>query len=194
MTAPLKAAPPRRKHNRRMLLGLLLLFAAPLGIAFWLYYGSNWRPQSHTNHGQLIAPVVPVPGTPFTGKWSLVVVGAGEAGCDATCRNALVYARQTWLSLGKLAPRVQRVLLAGEGCCDAHYLEREQAGLLTLPPTATATAAGGAALRRVFPAPQEHTLFIVDPLGNLMMRYDAHEDPKGLRNDLKKLLALSHIG
>lgn len=183
-------APPRRKHNRRMLLGLLLLFAAPLGIAFWLYYGSSWRPASHTNHGQLIAPVVPVPGARFTGKWSLVVVGAGEAGCDATCRNALVYARQTWLSLGKLSPRVQRVLLAGEGCCDTRYLEREQAGLLTVPPSAT----GGVSLRQVFPAPQAHTLFIVDPLGNLMMRYDVREDPSGLREDLKKLLELSHIG
>jgi cytochrome oxidase Cu insertion factor (SCO1/SenC/PrrC family) len=38
------------------------------------------------------------------------------------------------------------------------------------------------------------SIFVVDPRGNLMMRYDAHEDPKGLRDDLKKLLALSHIG
>ena len=37
-------------------------------------------------------------------------------------------------------------------------------------------------------------LFIVDPHGNLMMSYDARTDPKGLREDLKKLLNLSHIG
>ena len=37
-------------------------------------------------------------------------------------------------------------------------------------------------------------IFMVDPRGNLMMRYDARDDPKGLRNDLKKLLTLSHIG
>ena len=37
-------------------------------------------------------------------------------------------------------------------------------------------------------------LFIVDPLGNLVMRYDARENPKGLLQDLKKLLKLSHIG
>jgi hypothetical protein len=183
-------APPRTKHNRRMLLGLLLLFAAPLGLAFWLYYGSGWRPASHTNHGQLVAPVVSVPGPVFRGKWSLAVIGAGDAGCDAACRGALVYARQTWLSLGKLSPRVQRVLLAGEGCCDTRYLQREQAGLLTLPEAAT----GGAAVRQVFPAPQINTVFIVDPLGNLMMRYDVRDNPSGLREDLKKLLELSHIG
>jgi hypothetical protein len=183
-------APRPVKNNRRPLLGLLLLFAAPLAMAFWLYYGSSWRPASHTNHGQLIAPVVPVPGAAFTGKWSLVVIGTGQSGCDAHCRDTLIYARQTWLSLGKLSPRVQRVLLAGEGCCDTDYLRREQAGLVTLP----SADAGGAALRPVFPAPQADTLYVVDPLGNLMMRYDVRDKPSGLRDDLKKLLELSHIG
>ncbi|HEX9472657.1 MAG TPA: hypothetical protein VF931_00610 [Steroidobacteraceae bacterium] len=183
-------SPPRMKNGRWTLPGLLLLFAAPLGIAFWLYYGSSWRPASHTNHGRLIAPMVSVPGAAFTGKWSLVVIGAGASGCDADCRDSLIYARQTWLSLGKLAPRVQRVLLGGTGCCDTAYLQREHAGLVTLPPAAT----GGSALRQVFPAPQTRSLFVVDPLGNLMMRYDVRDNPSGLRDDLKKLLELSHIG
>lgn len=184
------SAPPRRQNSRRTLLALVVLFAAPLGGAFLLYYGSGWRPSNHTNHGQLIAPVVPVPDALLRGKWSLVVIGAGEAGCDAGCRDALVYARQTWLSLGKLTPRVQRVLLGGEGCCDASYLQHEHAGLLTMP----AAAAGGSTLRLLFPAPQERTLYVVDPLGNLMMRYDVRDKPSGLRDDLKKLLELSHIG
>ena len=37
-------------------------------------------------------------------------------------------------------------------------------------------------------------IFIVDPLGNLMMRFDARQEPKGLLSDLQKLLKLSHIG
>ena len=173
-----------------MLPGLLLLFAAPLGSAFWLYYGSTWRPASHTNHGRLIAPMVSVRGAAFTGKWSLVVIGGGDSGCDANCRDTLIYARQTWLSLGKLTPRVQRVLLGGEGCCDSAYLHSEHAGLLTLPPA----AAGALALQQLFPPPHLHTLFVIDPLGNLMMRYDVRDNPQGLRDDLKKLLELSHIG
>ena len=180
---------PQAKGRRPLLL-LVVLFVAPLAGAFLLYYGSSWRPASHTNHGQLIAPVVRVAGAAFTGKWSLVVIGAGDAGCDARCRDALIYARQTWLSLGKLTPRAQRVLLGGEGCCDDDYLQREHTGLLTLP----ANEAGGAALRRLFPPPQEHAIYVVDPLGNLMMRYDVRDSPSGLRDDLKKLLELSHIG
>ncbi len=46
-----------------------------------------------------------------------------------------------------------------------------------------------------FPAAdRERSLYIVDPLGNLVMRYDTRDTPKGLLDDLKKLLKLSHIG
>jgi hypothetical protein len=45
-----------------------------------------------------------------------------------------------------------------------------------------------------FPPDREKALFIVDPLGNLMMRHDASHTSKDLLSDLKKLLKLSHIG
>jgi hypothetical protein len=185
---------------------LLLLFAAPLAFAFWLYYGSGWRPTGHTNHGALIDPARPLPEVAlaavggseplpkvFEGKWSLVVIGQGTAaehGCDAPCQRALVYARQTWLSLGRELTRVQRVLLAPAGCCDADYLKREHDGLVALD----ATTPGADALLAQFPSPTADGIYVVDPRGNLMMRYDVHQDPKGLRLDLKKLLDLSHIG
>ena len=186
------------KKNRRPLLLLVAIFMAPLAFAFWLYYGSSWRPAQRTNHGELVQPAITLPPLPagrstsnsLNGKWSLVVVGNGEAGCDDGCRAALIYARQTWQSLGKLSPRVQRVLLAGDGCCDRNYLRDEHQGLAVaqLPDSAVAT------VRSAIPLPHEHTIFIVDPLGNLMMRYDVRQDPKGLREDLKNLLELSHIG
>jgi hypothetical protein len=206
MTDPTPAAAPR-KALRNPVLVLIFLFLAPLAFAFWLYYGSGWRPSGRTNHGDLIEPARPLPavalppvggGEPLAhaleGKWSLVVVGQGQAegdqGCDATCREALVYARQTWLSMGRELTRAQRVLLAPAGCCDAGYLKREHEGLVALQ----AGGPGAAPLLARFPAPTAGTVFIVDPRGNLMMRYDMHKDPKGLREDLKKLLELSHIG
>ena len=176
-------------RNRKPILILVVLFLAPLGAAFWLYYGSSWRPSLHTNHGVLITPPVLLPKL-ASGKWTLLVVGQGESGCDAGCRGTLVYARQTWLSLAQLTPRVQRVLLAGPGCCDRDYLQREHNGLIILNTAGTEAAP---LLQRV-PDPREGTIFVVDPLGNLMMRYDVRQDPKGLREDLKKLLELSHIG
>ncbi len=47
---------------------------------------------------------------------------------------------------------------------------------------------------RSFPADRRNSLYIVDPLGNLMMRHDAAHTSKDLLTDLKKLLKLSHIG
>jgi len=193
-----------RGGGRLPLLWLGVLFLAPLSFAFWLYYGSSWRPLLRTNHGELIDPARPLPrvslplvggtggasATLLAGKWSLVVLGAGPAGCDATCQENLVYARQTWLSLGKFVPRAQRVLVGGAGCCDVAYLQREHAGLLTV----AGASPEGALVLQAFPLPSAHFIYIVDPLGNLMMRYDARSDPKGLREDLKKLLDLSHIG
>ena len=184
--------------NRRPLLWMLVLFAAPLAGAFWLYYGSGWRPTGSTRHGELIEPVRTLPALPLqglganalAGKWTLLVVGTGDYGCDARCRNTLVYARQTWLSLGRLNARVQRLLLPGPACCDEGYLRNEHPGLAVArggPPGATALLAA-------IPEPRAGYVFIVDPLGNLMMRYDVRQDPKGLREDLKKLLELSHIG
>jgi hypothetical protein len=178
-------------RSRRTLLWLVVLFFAPLLLSFALYYGSSWRPAGQTNHGTLIEPPRPLPlaAGVLTGKWSLVYVGSGD--CDADCRNVLYVMRQTQLGLGHLLPRVQRVFLASARCCDRAFLEREHPGLLTLDPPASDRAA----LLAEFPADErDTTVFIVDPRGNLMMRYDAHADPKGLHEDLEKLLNLSHIG
>jgi len=196
----------RPKSSRLPLVGLFLLFAAPLGTAFWVYYGTGWRPTGTTNHGTLIDPVRQLPLLAyrlpetrpaveklFTGKWSLVVTGDGT--CNEACRNTLVYARQIHIGLGRLSTRVQRVLLVPSACCDRVYLEREHPGLVIadLGGSDPSLGAGRDILLDAFRG-DGLQIFIVDPLGNLMMSYDTRRDPKGLRDDLKKLLDLSHIG
>jgi hypothetical protein len=99
--------------------------------------------------------------------------------------------RQTQLSLGNLIPRVQRVWLATDHCCDQSADTETQPPLLAL----NAHADAAATLLAQFPADHRNTtIFVIDPRGNLMMRYDSGADPKGLREDLKNLLNLSHIG
>ena len=196
-----------RARNLRTLAALAALFLLPLVIAFFTYYGTAWRPAAHVNHGQLITPARPLPaalavvtgeaqsGTPdpavpvFRKRWSLVYVGAGS--CNADCRQALYVMRQTRLALNNDLARVERVFLASEACCDRGFLVRVHPGLEVLD----ASAPQAVPLLAQFPAAgREHLLFIVDPLGNLMMSYDARTNPRGLLEDLKKLLALSHIG
>jgi cytochrome oxidase Cu insertion factor (SCO1/SenC/PrrC family) len=200
-----------RSRNLRTLAMLAGLFLLPLAAAFWMYYGTGWRPSGHANHGELIIPVRPLPapglqpardagGTAvmagdtvpadlFHGKWSLVYIGGGQ--CEASCRTALYVMRQTRLLLNKDMTRVARIFLVTSDCCATELLAHEHPGLLVLDAAQSQTAV----LLRSFPAEaRAESVFVVDPLGNLMMRFDVRQDPKGLLADLKKLLSLSHIG
>jgi len=189
-------------RGRGTLLGVAALFLVPLGVAFALYYGSDWRPGQRTNHGALIVPPRPLPAVAlrdadggtlpprlFHGKWSLVYLGDGR--CPESCRQALYTMRQTRLELNQEMGRVQRVFLATGDCCERAFLATEHPGLITVD----AAEESAAVLLREFPrAATVSELYLVDPLGNLMLRFDLAKDQKGLLQDLKKLLTLSQIG
>jgi cytochrome oxidase Cu insertion factor (SCO1/SenC/PrrC family) len=183
-----------RSRNLRTLAALAALFFMPLLASAWLYYGMGWRPAGQINHGELIQPPRPLPRVAadpslFRGEWTLVYIGDGR--CDTACRETLYVMRQTRLALGTEQTRVARVFLVTADCCAKDYLAREHAGMTVFD----ATGAAEASLLSLFPAGDEaHTLFVVDPLGNLMMRYDVRHDARGLLVDLKRLLELSQIG
>lgn len=185
-----------RARNLRTVALLAALFLIPLVLAFLMYYGEAWRPAGRTNYGALILPARALPrvssdvaaGT-FTHAWSLVYVGDGA--CDASCRNALFVMRQTHLALNNDMQRVQRVFVATSKVQAEEFLAREHPALVVID----ASGAAAAPLLAQFRADERaHTIFIVDPLGNLMMRFDERANPRGLREDLTKLLKLSHIG
>jgi cytochrome oxidase Cu insertion factor (SCO1/SenC/PrrC family) len=192
--------PELHRRNFRTVFALGGLFLVPLLLSFWLYYGLHWHPRGTTNHGELIEPLRLLPDVTlpdasgathshlFQAKWTLVYVGDGA--CDANCRSTLFFMRQTRLSLNNEMTRVQRVFLATANCCDRAWLSAEHPGLIVVD----ASQAQAQPLLAQFPQGRTQTLFVVDPLGNLMMRYDARLPPRGLLDDLKHLLQLSHIG
>jgi cytochrome oxidase Cu insertion factor (SCO1/SenC/PrrC family) len=214
---------PSPRPARTQIYILLSVFFAPLALAFLLYYGSGgWRPPGSTNHGVLISPPQPLPsvelptpaGPPlqpqtWRGKWTLLYVADGR--CDEQCRAALTLMRQTRLALNTDMTRVQRIFLATGNWCDQAYLDAEHPGLMV----ALADNDAGTTLLAAFPdarqadgsgsfprdysqsahADRSGTIYVVDPLGNLMMRHAPQPPPaKGLLEDLRKLLKLSHIG
>ena len=173
----------------------------PLALAFCTYYGSSWRPGKHVNHGVLITPPRALPATArqccrlpgrgaasFRGQWWLVYVGDGAA--MPTAAQALFVMRQTRLALNNDMTRVRPVFLAPRDCCAQECLAHNTRGCWCWM---RGGGRGGTA-RAVSRGERAHTLFMVDPLGNLMMSYDARQNPRGLLEDLKKLLRLSHIG
>jgi hypothetical protein len=192
--------------GRGALLGLAALFFVPLLGAFWLYYIGGWRPAGSTNHGELIAPARPLAAAPLLqadgapaqagllrGKWTLLYIDDGAC-ATSECREALWTLRQTRLLLAEDMDRVQRVFVAETGCCDREFLAREHAGLIVLTTSAPAPDAARTWIDGFPRSPGQPHVFIIDPLGNLMMRFDLRQNPKGLKSDLEKLLKLSHIG
>jgi hypothetical protein len=180
-----------KPRSRAQIWILIAVFFAPLALAFLLYYGSGgWRPPGSTNKGELISPARPLPGVAsWHGKWTLVYVGDGR--CDERCRAALILTRQTRLALNADMTRVHRVFLATGNCCDLTYLRAEHPDLAI---TRAGDDAGGELLA-AFPDAGSGSIYIVDPLGNLMMRHAPTAGlSKDLLEDLRKLLKLSHIG
>ena len=200
----------RRRRGRRQLLVLAAIFFVPLAVAFWLYYGpGDWRPVGGTNQGDLVDPAIPLTeatlGRPdgtdvtsselFRGKWTMAYLGSGR--CDERCRSALYLSRQSRIALNKDIDRVQRVFLATDGCCEDRFLQTEHPDLEIL---VIGEDAASRALLAQFPslgdapATEAGRLWLIDPLGNLVLSYSERAPDKALLTDLRKLLRLSHIG
>ena len=220
------------RRQRRLLIALALMFFAPLGLAFYLYYGhSAWHPGGHVNAGDLIQPARPLPslslplwGTGTTApnflkhKWTFLYVAAGP--CADACRTRLYDTRQVRLALDRDMDRVQRVFIADPDCCDARWLHEQHPDLITirtgvavtpllalLPGQEGATFSAAEASKtagsvdthpndaRAPPSDvQAPRVYLIDPLGNLMMSYAAGAKAKGMLEDMKRLLRLSSIG
>jgi cytochrome oxidase Cu insertion factor (SCO1/SenC/PrrC family) len=198
----MRDATAERRSGRRNFLLLAALFFVPFAAAVWLYYSSAWRP-SLAAHGELIDPPRPLPSIALTlpdggtaspdvlrGSWSLVYLG--EKSCAEACTKALAELARVRLALDNDARRVQRVLLHAGDCCAPGFPGPDDQDLLVLGATGTE----GEAYLALFPRAPYGTpsIYVVDPLGNLMMRHSAAGSAEGLLKDLERLLRLSSIG
>lgn len=185
------------RNARIKLLLLLLVSAAPVIASYFTYYFI--RPEGRRNHGELIEPQRPLPdihGTDLKGvplalpqlrhQWLLVSVA--DSACDQVCEKHLFLSRQLRESLGKDKERMDWVWL-NTGTSDV------PAALLPALGTATVLKVDAAALSEwLVPSPGqrlEDHLYLVDPMGNWMMRFPANVDPVKARKDLERLMRSS---
>ena len=189
-TAP--PAGPDRKA-RRILLLLAAITIAPVLASYTIYY--FFPRSSQANYGTLL-PTAPAPelrgvradGTPWSlaetrGRWVFVV--AGEGGCDAACQRKLYATRQARTMQGREQDRIRRVwLVTGERLPDPDLLAQHP-GLVVarVPDAAPAALPGGPG-----------AIYLLDPLGNLVLQYPDDPDIKGISKDLARLLKASGIG
>jgi len=186
-----------RRGGRTQLILVALIFVVPFIGAIWMYYSDNApRPEGRSNQGALLAPVISLRDelgeSPLLDaaedRWAMVYNQTGP--CDESCEAALYRMRQTRLMLGNDMSRVLRVLLHGTVAPDTLFLEEEQAGLVTLQDQTASQALIDARPRDL----SAGGLYLIDPLGNLIMYFPDDISPRQLVDDIEHLLELSRIG
>jgi hypothetical protein len=194
-------APEVARRGRAHLLAIIAVCAAPAVASYGIYYGV--QPRARTNYGELVEPQRPASaiagrsgaGRPFAmddlrGKWIFVTPQAGP--CDADCIARLYAMRQVRATTGKDMERIERVLLLTGGATLPPLLAAEHPGLISVQADAAAVAM---ALAPDGPTGAEiGHVYLIDPLGNLMMRFPRQADPNRMKKDIAKLLRASRIG
>jgi hypothetical protein len=191
------------RHGVRTLLIMVGIFAAPVLAAWFFYFNPQYLPSARGNLGELISPVVAVPvdlrlTTPagvsldrarFDGKWTLVYLGGSD--CSDACRLRLRDLRQIRLALGDGSLSVERLLiLTDAGAAPIGVALAKEFGGMEVAMTDQTGAAwligalgeGPQALGRVY---------LLDPMGNLMMRYASDAPAKDVLKDMGRLIKAS---
>ncbi|NLC35773.1 MAG: hypothetical protein GX772_04915 [Alcaligenaceae bacterium] len=194
------------------LYAILLMALAPVVAAFLAYFmpQSGLRPDGHNNYGRILDPQRPMPGAqalplttlqgqPFNleslrGQW--VLISADTAACPESCVRKLFILRNSHASQGKNVERLSRVwFVTDDGAvpqtvldayAGTHMLRADPAALAAFLTAEHSGQQGIDALR-------DH-MWIIDPLGNLMMEFPPNADPIEVRDDIVKLLKRSRIG
>ncbi|MDO9200994.1 MAG: hypothetical protein Q8K87_04180 [Hydrogenophaga sp.] len=185
------------RAGRWKMLALLLVSAAPVVASYFMYYVV--RPEGRRNYGELVNPQRPLPA--FTGidtqgqsvplaqlkdQWLLISVA--DSACDAACQEHLYLQRQLRETLGKEKDRLDWVWLRTGAAPLTEALQQATAPAVVLQVDAAQLATW------LEPAPGqrlEDHLYVVDPLGNWMMRFPANLDAKQAKRDLDRLLRAS---
>ncbi len=202
--APMRDYPAAQsRRGRIMMLAILFACALPVIASYFTYYVI--RPQGRTNYATLIEPQRPLPpletvpaqdmdghSVPLTmlkGQWLMIVVA--PASCGKACESNLFLQRQLREMMGPERDRIQKVWLVDSPGPVAPALA---AALAATPAVATYRVDRAALERWLEPEPHhalEDHLYVVDPLGNWMMRTPANPDPVRLKKDVDKLLRAS---
>nr|WP_175208929.1 hypothetical protein [Achromobacter anxifer] len=209
MARDLSSTKPARKRSLTPMLLVFLCSLAPIVAAVVVYMNPQWWPAESSNYGTLVSPQRPMPaagelrlttldGQPFDlqslkGKWLLVAADGGA--CPESCARKLFITRNSHASQGKNVDRLTRVwFITDDAPVPDKVLEAYQGTIMVRANPdqlarfllARGSAAGQPGL--------QDPIWVIDPLGNLMMQYPAEADGVKVRKDISKLVYNSRIG
>ncbi len=158
------------------------------------------------NRGQLIEPARPLENMVLTtiggnlldtntlkGNWVLMMAGSSD--CNETCLKNVYFMRQVRRLMGEEREKIKRIFVMTDNASVESFKEQvSEFGDMEIVSTATAqgkTLIGHMTINNRSP---ENRIFIVDPLGNLMMAYPQEVDPEDIAKDFRRLLKVVRIG
>lgn len=185
-----------KKAHRQKLLAIMALLLVPVVISYALHY-SDYRPGT-INYGELIDmedfkgdAVNQVDNTIFRprdihGKWTMIMVDSGN--CNEYCDQKLYKMRQVRLVQNKEMHRVKRLWLIDDNVAiDPSLLEKYEGTIFV-------NAKDSELLESLKPTESQRLhIYLVDPIGNVMMRFPENADPSEMVEDLKRLLHVSQL-
>jgi cytochrome oxidase Cu insertion factor (SCO1/SenC/PrrC family) len=189
------------KKNPYTIWFVVLTFVAPVVLAYLMFFFGNVS--SFTNKGEILNPVVDIsalklkdekgtliPEKTLRFKWRLISFVGSE--CDESCNSRLYDSRQIHKSLAKDRHRVLRMIVHLDAPTSAlnSLIESEYPNALNVfgDDKVISSALGESAKIR------ENEIYIMDPMGNIMMRFTQDQANKDFQKDLRKLLKASQIG
>jgi hypothetical protein len=177
--------PDKKRSGRAKLALLALFFLLPVGASYLIWW-LDLAPGTAGNYGTLLPPrpaALP-PAGELKGKWVLVQFDDGA--CGARCERKLYFMRQVRRAQGKEMPRVARLWLVTDKVAPSAEVLSAIEGTVVVPAPAGLD----------FPAEQSVSdhIYLVDPLGNLMMRFPREADPSRVIKDIQRLLRASSFG
>ncbi len=199
-----------RNQNRTKLIILILMFFGSVFIAWLLINNADtWRPWGTKNNGDLIVPARPITdlaletldGNSFTikdmvGKWVMVYIG--QTKCDKLCSTNLYNIRQSRLGQKGEHARIERlyIMLGDSPSASLKNILLDNQGMkvVRVNEAAKVNLLNSFRIENGASADTANRIYLVDPIGNLMMKYEPGFDPRGMAKDIELLLKVSLVG
>ncbi len=201
------------KRSYTTLWVMIILFAMPYVAATYFYLNQDKIDLPSSNYGEFVSPMRPVSGLGLNtldnkgfsfldvkGKWVLLTIG--DSSCMQVCQENMYKMRQIRKAVGQERGRVERVFLltdTTQRTAFAQKLKDYKGMIVALANTKTHTdllasfeLSSDASIQNILSS--VNSIYIIDPLGNIMMAYPEGADAEGILKDVRRLLLVSKIG
>jgi cytochrome oxidase Cu insertion factor (SCO1/SenC/PrrC family) len=204
-TRPANNAIAGKKRNPYTVWFVVLAFVAPVALAYIMFFFVDVK--SFINHGEILNPIVHIssfkltdedneiiPQAELTFKWRLISFVGKE--CDQSCESRLYDTRQIHTSLGKDQHRLSRMFIHLEPASESlnKLIDEEHENVIHVNGDVGVIKKSLGVNIRSDASITNNEIYIMDPMGNVMMRFTQEQPNKEFLYDLKKLLKASQIG